>query len=876
MKKPKTDIDVIEQLADEKYADWIPKIRETLQQPDSPLSLKNGTWTVVKRQEMWQELGPRLFDEHLDRFKQCVVNVLREPDPQFELPPEERYMANIKGNVLKHSHALRKGLAESLALLGTQHEALRNCSRGKAESIAITSVREIFKDSDWILWASLNNLLPTLAEATPKEFLSAIEDALQKIPCPFDEIFSQEGRGIWGNNYMTGLLWALETLAWDEQYLVQATVILGNLASHDPGGNWGNRPANSLMTIFLPWFPQTIASVEKRKAAILTLQKEFPVIAWRLLLNLLPNQHQTSMGCHKPVWRKIIPDGWEKGVTNEEYWKQISSYADIAVEMAKDDLTKLDELISNLDNLTKPAFDKFLAYLESEKVINRPEEDRTSLWIALMDFVLKHKRYADADWALDPELVERIEQVANKLTPEKPQNLYVRLFSENDFDLYEESEDWEEQEKKLEENRRNAIREIIKYGGIKAVFQFVEKIDFPEKVGSSLGFVAEDSVDTFILPNLLETDNKKMAIFASGFIWGRHRSQGWKWVDKIDTSSWSKKQISLFLSYLPFEEITWKYSERLLGEHEIEYWSRASVNPYQAGDKLCLAIDKLIQYNRPQAAIFCLNRLLHDKKPLDKNKAVNALLKACSSTEPVHQMTRYNIIELIKALQDDHETNQDDLFKIEWAYLPLLTGPGKGASPKLLEQKLASEPDFFCEVIRLLYRSKKETKSNKEPTEQQKLIAQNAWHLLSDWETLPGKQMDGSFSAVSFNDWLNSVKEKCKRSGHLEVALSTIGKVLIHYIPDPNGLWIHRTIAEALNAEDAEKMRNGFHAGMYSSRGAHWVDPTGKPEKELAAKYRKQAEEVENSGYYRLANTLKSLASSFEREAGRIIEEHDD
>ena len=143
-------------------------------------------------------------------------------------------------------------------------------------------------------FGSIDNLLPMLAEAAPGEFLNAVEDALQQTPCPFDKLFSQEGRGITGRNYMTGLLWALETLAWDEIYISRVTVILGELASHDPGGQWVNRPANSLKTIFLPWLPQTIASVEKRKNALRTLQKEIPEIAWSLLLHLLPSQHQMS------------------------------------------------------------------------------------------------------------------------------------------------------------------------------------------------------------------------------------------------------------------------------------------------------------------------------------------------------------------------------------------------------------------------------------------------------------------------------------------------------------------------------------------------------------------------------------------------------
>jgi len=878
MKTSKNDKQVVEQLVNEKYSDWISGIRGILQQPESPLSLKNGIWTVVKRKELWQTLGESLFDEHLDRFKQIVVDVLKEPDPRFELPSDKRFAANIYGNVLKHSYALRKGLAESLALLGSQPEALKNCSLGKAETTAITSIREIFKDSDWILWGSLNNLLPILAEAAPGEFLSSVENALNKKPCPFDELFSQEGSGITGGNYMTGLLWALETLAWDEQYLVQVTVLLGKLASHDPGGNWGNRPANSLITIFLPWLPQTIASVDKRKVAIQTLQRESPAIAWKLLLDLLPSQHQSSMGSHKPNWRKIIPDDWEKGVTNKEYWDQISSYSDIAVETAKGDFVKLREIIISLDNLPEPSFIKLLDYLNSTEIKDSSEENRTILWEELEKFTIKHTKFSDADWALSPELVEKIEQVAQNLTPRKPENLYKRLFNEYAMDLFEEKGDFEEQEKLIVKRRQDAVRKIIADGGLKAVLQFAKAVNFPEELGGSLGVVAEaeDDADSVILPDLLETEDEKLVLLARGFIWARRWTKGWGWVDQIDTSGWSNVQIGKFLSCLPFTKDTWQYSEKLLREFEVEYWSRVGVNPYQAKDNLNLAVDKLIKYNRPNAAISCLHRILHDKKPLDKTKAVDALLKAVSSNEPAYSMNTYNIVEIIKALQDDPNFNQDDLFRIEWAYLPLLIDRRKNVSPKLLEHMLAFGPDFFCEIIRSLYKSKNKTESDKEPTEQQKMKARNAWTLLHNWRTPPGMQPDGSFSGDNFNAWLNTVKIKCRKSGHLEVALTTIGQVLIHSIPDPDGLWIHKAIAEALNAEDVDKMRSGFRIGIFNSRGVHSVDPTGKPEKELAAKYRQQAEEVENAGYYRFAITLRSLADSYEDEAKQVIERHKD
>jgi hypothetical protein len=874
MKSDKKDKEVVEQLVNEEYSDWISGIRGILQEPGSPLSLKDGVWEVVKRKELWEALGASLFDEHLDRFKGIVVDVLRERDPQFELAAEERFAASVYGKVLRHSHALRKGLAESLALLGSQPEALKNCSRGKAEGIAIVSIREIFKEADWVLWGSLNRLLPTLAEAAPAEFLSAVENGLNQRPCPFDELFSQEGSGVFGGNYMTGLLWALETLAWDEQYLVQTTILLGKLGSRDPGGNWGNRPANSLATIFLPWLPQTIASVDKRIAAVQTLHKECAESAWKLLLGLLPNQQQSSMGSHKPVWRKIIPDDWEKGVTNKEYCEQISRYADIAVEMAKGDFARLNELISHLDNLPKSSFDKLLWYLKSAELKHTCEEERTPLWTALLRFTIKHRKYSDADWALSAELVEEVEQVAKDLTPRRPENLFRRLFNEGAMELYEERGDWQEQQKKLEGGRQDATKKIIADGGLEAVLEFARSVRFPEEVGGSLGVVGDDNADSVILPGLLDTQDEKLALLAQGFVWARRWTKGWEWVGEIDTSAWSNVQKGKFLCCLPFTEETWEYSKQLLGEHEVEYWAKVNVNPWQAKDSVNLAIDNLIKYSRPKAALKCLYTIVHSQKSLDKNRAVNALLKAVSSKEPAYSVDAYNIVQIIEALQKDPEVNEGDLFNIEWAYLPLLTGPGKSGSPKVLEQRLASEPDFFCEGIGLLYRSKKETKSAREPTEQDKMIATNVWRLLNDWRTLPGTQRGGGFSVDDFNSWLGHVKTKCKKSGHLDVALSTVGGVLIHYIPDPEGLWIHRGLAEALDAADAEEMRRGFSLGIFNSRGAYCVDPTGKPEKELAAKYTQQADEVENATYHRFAITLRSLAKHYEKEAERIIQEH--
>lgn len=104
----------------------------------------------------------------------------------------------------------------------------------------------------------------------------------------------------------------------------------------------------------------------------------------------------------------------------------------------------------------------------------------------------------------------------------------------------------------------------------------------------------------------------------------------------------------------------------------------------------------------------------------------------------------------------------------------------------------------------------------------------------------------------------------------MNAALLNIGKTLIYSPPDVDGLWINRAVADALNNRYSEEMRDGFRTALYNSRGVHTVDPSGKPERNLAEKYEKRAEEAENAGFHRLAVTLRGLSEGYIKEAERV------
>lgn len=858
---------VVERIVKKSYGEWIDVVRPETLRSDTPLIQHNENWKVISRGEAWSALGPRLFDDDLDCFQKAALIVLGERDPKFDLPEKERFAASLHGKVLQHSSVLRKGIAETLALLGSRPSALSSCSQGKAELVASLTVRGLLKDADWVKWAGLDSHLPMLAEAAPNEFLDAVEKALSDpAKSPFNALYAQEGSGVMGWNYTSGLLWALETLAWHPDYLVRVTVLLGELASIDPGGTWANRPANSLIDIFLPWHPQTCATIQKRKEAVKLLLREEPSVGWKLLQALLPNRYGSTSGCRKPAWRDFISAGWSERGTNHEYLDQVSGYAELAVSTAAADIPKLAELIDRLPDLPLPAYSNVLKHLSTDVVLGLTELDRLPLWEALVDLAAKHRKFADAKWAMPMEEIAKIEATAARLAP-KPANLiHRRLFSDRDFDLFEEKDGYEEQQRELDLRRQEAIKDIIKENEVAGVLDFSRQVASPEKVGYALGSIEGDSVDVLLLPGYLEKEDKVTKSFIGKFVWGRFWTKGWSWVDGVVGDTWTIQQKATFLTLLPFAQDTWCRAEKLLGNDVGAYWKITKVNQWGVRDHLHLlkAIDELLNNGRPKSALACLGRLVYDKAVFSPDLAVRALMDNLMVEEKSSTLDQHDILEIIKWLQANSSTETKALFQIEWNYLPFLDHEF-GGEPKTLERQLASDPAFFCEVIGLVFRSDKD-ECKEQPTDKQRNIAQNAYRLLCAWKTVPGIVPDGSFDNKFFTEWIAEVKKLVAASGHFGVAMSQIGQVLPYSPPDSNGLWIHHAVAEVLNNKDAERMRSGFTMELYNRRGMHGFT-AGKEEREIAAKSREQAEALEHYGYHQFATTMRKFAEGYEREA---------
>ena len=236
------------------------------------------------------------------------------------------------------------------------------------------------------------------------------------------------------------------------------------------------------------------------------------------------------------------------------------------------------------------------------------------------------------------------------------------------------------------------------------------------------------------------------------------------------------------------------------------------------------------------------------------------------------ELDGYQTVELIKRLQESETTDQDALFRIEWGFLDCLDR-FSSESPIALEKRLASDPDFFAEMIRLVFRSDNDSKEgNEEISEEKRHLWTNAYKILTESERCPGTQNDGSFNTKAFNEWISEVRRITEESGHAKVAQDQIGQMLSHAPPDPDGLWIHEAIAETLNLQDTGGMRSGFAIGLRNQRGARrsYQFTHGQEERRLAGQNREKAKALNLKGYLRFATAMREeVAKEYDREAER-------
>jgi transcriptional regulator with XRE-family HTH domain len=854
---------VLERLSERTYDEVVETAGRWLNGRDTPLVRALSRWRLVSREDSWFLLAPSITAQYLDRFESAASEVLSENDPRYELPPDERWLSSLRGKVTTYSERVRTGLAETLALLGGKGERVPASANpgGRVERI----VRGLLGGADWMRWASLSHQLPLLAEAAPDVFLEAVQRDLHGSEPLLKKLLEQEGNPLISSSPHTGLLWALESLAWEPKYLPRVTFILARLSELDPPE--AKRPLNSLREIYLTWYPHTAASVEKRIEILDSLKKRHEVVRWQLLLKLLPYPMDTSTSTFRPQWRNWAASVSE-GAPTRDNWLQAEACARRLVESAGTDVIRLKELLRVCEHFPAPVLEEFLGHLKGINTKSLSPEGRRELTEAFRNkeqWVREHPAFKDL-----PKIREHFE----------PEDLVARnawLFGSR-WDVREalEGSGEENPENRVEELRKETLREILSAEGLPGVLRLVNLSASPEEVGATLGVLPGGDYDAQILPALLVSEDEKAERFAKYYVWGRFCTGGWDWVEKLEKHAWSTRELGELVRVLRFERRNWEFIRNLGTAVEEYYWSHVR-DIYHGRDPrdVAFAVSMLLRY-QPLQAIDVLAMAIHQKIDVDQILVLDALERALESKSDAKRwrQVRYDVHQLFMWLQTklcegDAKIDEHRLATLEWRYLGLLNG--HPAFPLTLYRMLERKPDFFAELLRLAYWSEDETRdSQKKLSQEEKAKAENAYQLLTSWHELPGNRGDGSVDADELTAWVRKVRDLSSKIGRLEVCDSRIGELLAYAPAEDDGTWPCIPVRDVLEEVGSDDILRGFEIGIFNKRGMYSKTPTegGAQERDLAEKHRvyAQASEVE---WPKTAASLRHMAERYEELARR-------
>ncbi|MCK5021274.1 MAG: hypothetical protein KAS32_29960 [Candidatus Peribacteraceae bacterium] len=879
----KNDCEKLAFLAGTSYDDLEHSLQSWSISDDPPVCRIGNAWHIFSRPDAWLMLSPHVSENFLNRFGKIAQEVLQEIDPRFDLPPEERWMAAVYDKVTTHSELMRHGIVEMLAMLGGYGDRdCQNIGMNTVQDQVSWWVREIIiENMSGIRWSSISKEIALLAESAPETFLEAVSIGLQGENPPIMDLFIVEGD--MGGCPHANLLWALERVSWKLEHLSQVSHILIKLSRLDTGGNYSNRPSSSLKQIYLGWLPQTKATLDQRLEIIDGLLRSESESSWQLLINLIPEMGKgISTPIDKPKFRDWA-DGWEKGVTQAEYYQHINAIVEKMLRHVDEKPNlRWPEMVTMLPKLPKTAFELVNEKLKTKNSDEFSDGAISVIYNELRVTICRHLKYPDANWSLPSETIDQLLEIYYRFVPENLVLKYQYLFYEYIPEIVNVTlpDNRKEQESLIENIRVRALEEIWNNKKITGIKDLASKTTSPWYLGISLShsdfaFKIEDS-----LLSWLAEDSDNLVQIVTSYIRSKYNDNcDWlKGIKKQYIDFWSYELWAKFCLGLPFGKAVFDFLGILPDEVSHHYW-RIVNRCYLTKDEsfyIDWVIEKLLFYKRPFAALQITAHILQTIKNVNASSDLMAKVLEQIIIEPTDfesnttATLRSDIGVVLKTLQINAEIDEQRLAHIEWMFIHYFRYNDE-IKPQTLLKEINSNPDFFVHLICLAYKANPPIEEelqelSSEIIEQQ---AENAHYTMEQIDQLPG-QNDNDINISQLQEWIERVREECKQRNRVVMGDQCIGNVLSYSPLGSDDIWPHEAVRNLLENLENREIEKGIEVSRYNQRGAHMKlrDEGGKQEREIALKYKEDAQKIQHQ-WPRTGTMLRRMEKMYIRDATR-------
>lgn len=871
--KSNADCEIVSILANAVYR-VVEQTVARLRQFDDPPVWSVGQYRgVVSKIDALFAINRVITRDDLSEFLTLAEYVLSESDPALELPEDQQWAAGVYGKVRDHSGALRQGVCETLVILAVHGNNLFKERLGlDVEAEVSHLIRRLLTPLTLEKFLSHDNDLPRYAEAAPDAFLTLLEMDLKQPDPIVLGLLKPASTGLFSRCLRTGLLWALECLAWKPENLSRVVAILGQLSRTRIDDNWANKPIASLSAVFRSWMPQTAASLDGRIKALELLARRFPDVAWQICLEQFEPGSRVGHYSYRPRWRSDA-SGAGQVVMRKESYLFARRALDLALTWQRHDQSTLGDLVERIEGVTDEDAAKVWDLIDSWSSTTNDDGARAELRERIRRFALTRRGRRRG---LKASTRDRAQDAYNALEPSDPVIRHGWLFAKQWIEvsadeLETEELDYTKREERIHELRLAAMIDIWGAHGFDGVVALLARSGAPYTVGwYAARCLVPARAAHFVRRCLAIPSDGERSIDAclQGLLASLEADARSQLISEIAADS-EPDSITRVLRLAPFGQHTWRQLDQLGDDIRDRYWR--DVHPYwnhHSEAELIELVDRLLEVRRPRAAF---NAVHLDWQKLETSRLKRLLFAvATDGAEPPGQykLDAHGISDALESLDDRAGVTREDMARLEFVFVEALDHSRHGIPN--LDKQIATSPTMFVQAVALLYRRDDDGEDPPEwcvdDPERKTAIAQAVYRLLKQLRRIPGTDDHGTIDPGALGAWLAEVRSLSVQHGRADIGDYCIGELLSHAPHEEDGTWPCRPVCEVMETIASEAIARGFCIGVHNSRGATWRGEGGAQERELAVKYRRWSQQL-SLEYPYVGSVLGRIADSYDREA---------
>lgn len=843
---------------------------------DPVMSQSGSVWRFASLEEAYRCLSSKITDGVIKRWKQMTLDVLGEANPSYGLNALEKVeqQFNHPMSQIQYSEELKSGIARSLSMLGSMDGdgVLSGKLRDNVVDIANQLLNQAVGDDSGRVWNLMAPRLPSLAEAAPQQFVDIVINNLEQDSSSLLRAYYADSNDIlFGDPWFhPHLLWALEVLAWSEEYFDDAVECLALLAANRADDKQrGNRPDESLAAILCGWANFTTVPSGERLAALDSVKRISSPVGWDLLFALWPDYSAVITPPATPHFRA----DWCPLTDKPVKWEERSSFFHGLVERALtwSDVTpsNLKRLINHINRGVMPEDRTQIIDYLSELALSAEynDDDRYLVWRTVRELAAKHSHHR-AEWSLPEEEVDRLLELSDRWKPTSPVLRHLYLFNHDpgllDCALHRDIDDYDQ---KVEARRQEALSEIL---------AGPQKLDDLEILASRavaswvLGQMLADrqELNFWDIAHWVDSSDSKLTAVVDAYLYRALRQRGASWLQAVlDDSRLTASQRAAVLRRVPAQLDCWEVVARSQDDDNA-YWQTAEMGVLPP-NHMRYAIERLVACGRAWDAIDSVSLSIRSAKQegvttdLTADVLIGLLHIACTQESAKISSLSYEVGKVLDYIVE-LKADQVDIARLELLLYPLL---GHYRESTTLNRILATEASLFVKLMEVAHRG--ETMLGMDRSASFRI----AMSVLDGWRGCPGMTADGELDIAIMRQWVEAARQVLATVTLSDIADYEIGKLLANSPEDKDGAWPLPAVCEVIDEVGNENFDEGFIAGMCrglmsSVRGVY---DGGQQEHESAQRYHALSKQIRSTSRH-TARLLKKAANRYEE---RAIQEDD-